>query len=308
VVPLLTVLGLFIAIVVARRKLRRKPRIDPDYMATPLIVAAGLNFDIRRLCSGVLCLGETGSGKTTGVMAWMVETLMLQRGGGLIGCPKPDDAKRWLKFAKRCGREKDVILIDPSGSHRLNFFATLLRCRGDPATKALLAGIGWSVFSEAASRGDPGRAGDDSAFWKNGQDRLIRSIILLLLLADATVTPTEILRVMYSVPSQAAIAVADWGESEWWKNSYLWQLLERAHRSATANGWMSDYRAVRDYFVMELPNLSHKTRSVFEAMVTGVADSLTKGLAAKILATDSTFDLAEAISAGKWVLIDLPIG
>ena len=286
-----------------KKKSKRPPRDSPDFLDRVMFTQNGLEFTFRDCCQGILCLGQVGSGKTTGVLQSLTNSLLRAGCGGLYLCAKPDDRSRLLKACKKIGRLDDLILIDRHARQRLNFFKSLMRVRSDPATMAQMAANGFDVFSQVAGRNQSQGWGDDGRFWGEANSRMLRSVLLLLILARMEITPLAILKVVQTIPQ-----TPDEARTPQWKESYAGKAMMRAFENAKAHGKEAEFDAVSDYVLKELPSLGLKTRSNIVAMVTGTADGLTKGLAAQILATDSTFDLSEAIQHNRVIIIDLDYG
>jgi len=46
--------------------------------------------------------------------------------GGLVLCAKKEERRQWEKWAAKCDRTDDLIIVDSSGKRRFNF---IKRCR-----------------------------------------------------------------------------------------------------------------------------------------------------------------------------------
>lgn len=287
---------------IRKGKARHRSRDSPDFLDRTVFDNSGVNFTARDACQGILCLGQVGSGKTTGVMATLIDSLLGMGCGCLYVCAKPDDRERMLRACKKAGRMKDVILVDKHAKERLSFFSTLLRVDTDYATLAQIGAAGFDVFAQVSGNNQQGW-GNDGRFWGEAQTRLIRSTLLLLLLAKIDVTPGNILKVVQTLPK-----TDDHAATDEWKQSFCGRCMHEAFLNARAENLEAEFDAVSDYFIVEIASLGLKTRSNIVAMVTGTADSLTKGLASRVFGTDSTFDLAEAIAEDRIVIVDLPYG
>lgn len=283
------------------RRGRPGKRRSTDVLDQVVFHLGGVRYTGRDCCQGALILGQVGSGKTTGVMATMIDSLLGMGAGMLYVCAKPDDRARMLAACKRAGRSRDVIVIDKTATQRLSFFRTLLRVDADMATLAQLGAQGLDVFSQVSGKSKSW--GSDNRFWEEGLNRMTRSIILLLLMAKEEVTPTTILKVATSLPKTPKHI-----RTPEWKESYCGTCLRRAYETAEACGMEAEFDAVSDYFMREIASFSLKNRSNIIAMLTGTCDSLTKGIAAKLFGTDSTFDLAEAIKGNRVIIVDFPYG
>jgi hypothetical protein len=77
-------------------------------------------WTVRNALEGVQIFGGIGSGKTSG-SGRMIATSFLKNGfGGVVMCAKPDEANEWVKYAKECGREQDLIMFSEGSKWRFN--------------------------------------------------------------------------------------------------------------------------------------------------------------------------------------------
>ena len=168
--------------------------------------------------------------------------------------------------------------------------------RSDHATQAQVAAAAFSNFVEVSDRGGSG-GGEDNRFWKHSSDRLTRNAFHLMLAAGERPSLPLLLQVVQSLPADASDL-----KGEAWRSRALNQLLRRAYQGGAGE----DYAELSAYFLGEMANLASKTKSIIQATVAGVADGVSRGLAGRLLATDSTFDLGVAIERGAVVVVDLP--
>jgi type IV secretory pathway TraG/TraD family ATPase VirD4 len=66
---------------------------------------------LAMLASHVLVFGATGSGKTSGVLAWLLQACLRARASVVLTCAKPDDAARYAAIVALSGRT-DVQRLD----------------------------------------------------------------------------------------------------------------------------------------------------------------------------------------------------
>ena len=70
---------------------------------------------------GVLILGETGSGKTSGSGRRLALNYLRAGFGGLVLCFRVDEAKLWRCYLRETGREADGRFFGVGQPHRFNF-------------------------------------------------------------------------------------------------------------------------------------------------------------------------------------------
>ncbi len=84
---------------------------------------------------GVLAVALPGAGKTSAIGPMAIMPLLRLGCGGLVLAAKVEDIADWIKWAKECGREEDLIIFSPASGHRFNFLEyTALASRRSSAT------------------------------------------------------------------------------------------------------------------------------------------------------------------------------
>jgi hypothetical protein len=271
-----------------------------DPMDKPIWSAGGVTLLTERtLCQGVLVTGQTGSGKSSGVIHNLLKAIMRAGYGCCLIAPKPGDCDDYLRIAKQCGRE-DTVVLNRGGKHKLSLFDTLLRVDESPATLAQLGQASLEVLSEVISRKD-GHSGEDATFWQGSFQNHGRCFIGVFCLASVMPTPKRLMKLQNSVPR----SVKELNSPEF-KDSFCARLLERA-RSNAKGRWEEDFETYYDYLTSTLPRLGEKTRSVVEMMMSNCLSPLLSGAGADVLASTPTFDLGELVSNNGILICDFPL-
>lgn len=76
--------------------------------------------DLKRLGQGTLIVGSVGGGKssTSGKQIAKALPRMLPDCGGLCLTTKANERESWITYAKACGRQNNLIVVNPApGSH-----------------------------------------------------------------------------------------------------------------------------------------------------------------------------------------------
>lgn len=277
----------------------RNPSVlDSEFLA----LHTGIPYLVRDLVQGgILITGQSGSGKTSGPLRKVIDSAISMNFGLTLLSAKPEDRADYLAMAAKWGRAGDVILIDETATHCLNFFDSLQLKSADPATRARQLAQSLDVFTEVASRNGTKGGGGDERFWVQAAGRMTFVLILLLILADQQVTPANILKLVTTLPRTPKDLI-----SAQWKARLCSQCLRAAFDAAKASGDSSNFTICDDYITLEICTLSPKTRTVIEAFLTGNLDILSTGIASRILASESTFDLAAAIGRNAIIIVDFP--
>ena len=99
------------------------PFIDSD--DAPLLMLDGKQgrdeWLLRHAYEGVHIFGGTGSGKTSGSGRALALTYLRLGMGGIVLCAKPGEYELWRDYARRAGREHQLIRFHPDGPYRFNF-------------------------------------------------------------------------------------------------------------------------------------------------------------------------------------------
>jgi ABC-type glutathione transport system ATPase component len=91
----------------------------------PIVWLADVSLNLNTLCSNVLVLGSSGSGKTSTSVRLLVQQLLKQQFAFCFACVKTDDYPRYLNWCKEAQR-KQIRVFQPGGDLRCNLLAILL--------------------------------------------------------------------------------------------------------------------------------------------------------------------------------------
>ena len=265
--------------------------------------AAGEPFTLDDATKGVQVWGMTGSGKTSGSGRTLAKQYLRHGFGGLVLCAKPGEAQAWTEYAKITGRAADLVVFSPSAPWRFNFLNYELTRPGAGAglTENLVALF--AAVADLAGRGAGGGSGrDDDGYWRRSLQQLLRNAIDLLVVATGRVSVPDLYRLVVSAPT-APDQPADPG---WRGRSFCWQCLARGEDAAKPGYRSHDFQVAADYWLLEFPALSDKTRSVIVSTFTSMADVLNRGVLRELFCTETTVTPDDCL-AGKVVVVDLPV-
>lgn len=204
----------------------------------PGLVLALSDDDLSR---HVIALGATGTGKTSALVNPVLRQLLSHRIGGrklgiLVMDPKADDTEQRVKhYAREAGRERDVVILSPTGSSYYPFFAGLQKLRD-------IDGIARRVLGSSADMGPW------NTYWTEGRVGLIQTALTLLVASGKPAgfdEAAEFLRsFVYDVASPAVKGRVDFVE-RLLKDSRLRPATRRRLQMAlveTQNWWQLDAR------------------------------------------------------------------
>lgn len=259
-------------------------------------------WTIRDALEGTLVTGATGSGKTSG-SGRAIALAMLKSGfGGLVLTAKPDERAVWESYCRETGRLNDLTVFGADGAQRFNFLDHELTRSGVGAGLTENLVHLFSTVLEIAERNSGGGGRDDEGYWRRSGRQLIRNGIELLALGTGRITAPDLYRVVISAPTSAAQARS----AEWQARSFCFQCLAAAEKKPKSQRQQADLEMVADYFLVEFPALSEKTRSVIVSGFTSMVDVLIRGVLRELFCTDTNLS-PEAVTDGKVILVDLPV-
>lgn len=288
----------------AKRK-RRTATNDPWCLSDGLLCLRPPAYDPWRLVDafeGTLVLGATGSGKSSGSGRALALSFLGAGFGGLVLTAKKDEPALWESYCREAGRQGDLLVFGPDRPLRYNFIDHELKRKGDGAGLTENIVNLFSAVLEIAERqgGQGGR--EDEGYWRRANRQLCRNSVDLLILALGALSIPDLYRLVVSAPTSPQQVCSD----AWRKTSFCYQCLEAADAAAKSPRQASDYTIVADYFLLEYPGLSDKTRSVIVSTFTSMIDVLNRGVLRELFCGETNVS-PEAIEDGKILVVDLPV-
>jgi hypothetical protein len=289
----------------SRKAKRPKPRTrDVWHPARPLIHWSRSGaWTLEDACSGTLVLGATGSGKTSGSGATIAKAFLKNGFGGLVLAAKPGERELWVKYCRKTGRSRDLVVFSPEESWRFNVLDYELNRlgRGTGLTDTVVNLLYVIVEMGDRNGGHSGGHGDDQ-FWRLTARQLARNAIDILALATGTISIASLLELIISAPNSAEEAASE----AWQRNSFCFQCITRADaRQKSAAQWQ-DLKTAADYFLKTYPNIASRTRSIFSLSLTAMVDVVNRNVLREAFCTTTNLT-PEAAEDGKIILIDYPV-
>jgi hypothetical protein len=266
--------------------------------------AAGETWTIADAIEGLLAVGRSGGGKSSGTGQLVCRSMIEAGFGALVLVYKSEDIRDWLSWCKAAGRSDDVILIQPSGPWRFNPLAHEAMREGDGGGYAENVVSLFSNLMELAgrNRGSGGSSGGgNDPFWGMAVQRGVRVFTGLSILATGTVSIDTIYKAFMTAPKSVAEVA-----SPAFQKSFCCRLLRQAESRLKTAAERREFEQIADYVFEERPRLGDKTRSSIDAYLTAIIDPMQRGVLHELFGTDSTFtpDLSEQ---GKIIIVGLPV-
>jgi hypothetical protein len=254
--------------------------------------------------SGVVVLGATGSGKTTGPGQLLARAYLSAGFGGLVLCAKPSEAAQWRKLGNETGRIDDFRFVDVSGNERFNFMEWAANQGGE--------GAGYTInivnlLDEIASVIEEGGAANsnngDSAFFRQALSNLLMNAVDACSLSGLRCE----LPILRALVTSAPQSLAQRDDPRWQEESVCWRALREAETATKDNpSRRPDYEECRNYWERDFPALSDRTRGVITLMFSLVARPFVTSPLLKLFGMDSTLKPEDTFD-GRVIVIDLPV-
>lgn len=277
------------------------PTTWEDWFPLIQFTRAGDQWTVQDSYAGTVMLGAPGTGKTTYV-GWRWARGFLEAGfGGLVLTAKVDEAETWARYAQKCGRSDDLLFFGPDHLARYNFLeCELAAMPGDSGAEVLnLSSLIDTLAALVDHFGGASPGGDK--FWEGTRRQLLRNTIRTLLLAEEPLTMLNMARVVDSAPIQ--------GE-QFDPDSYCFQLLDKARKSAAASGdedELFDFRTARQYWERNYGKLSDRTRSSVKATFDTLVQTFQERAIHKLFSTETTLSPDDTFIRGKIIVLDMAL-
>lgn len=260
-------------------------------------------FLLRTAYEGVLILGATGGGKTTGSGKTISQAYLKNGFGGLVLVAKADETRAWVEYARDAGRSDDLIILRPGDLWALNFInQELQRTTRGGGNSEVVVNMLLTVAEIVKGDGAKGGAQSDGGFWNSGSKVLLIKVVDLVGMARGTITIADIYDVLNSAPKSIEQSCS----VEWQKTSVCYQYLKHIyHRSKSAEE-ARDFQILEHFWMGTFPELAERTRSIFIAAITPLIDTLNRNPLRTLFCGETNFTM-RAMEEGKIIVVDLPI-
>jgi hypothetical protein len=262
----------------------------------------GQAFRLADAQTGVCVFGATGSGKTSGPAKHLAYGYLAAGFGGLVLCAKKEERQQWQQWAAETSREDDLVVIDASGSWRFNFLEWEA---SRPEEGGGLSINIVNLLDEIAIAISGHEEGSNSGkFWEDALHHMNTNLVDLPLLAGLEVS----LPLLRSIVTSGAKTPEQVNDPEWRKTSACAAILAEADK-ATAKAdaqARADFEECRDYWLVEFPNLSEKTRSIITLTFSMLVRPLITRPLRQVFSADTNIRPEDAFE-GKIILVNIPV-
>lgn len=295
---------------------------------TPLITLSGdqsgiSHWTARHAVEGVQIFGGIGSGKTSGSGRMLALKYLSAGFGGLVLTVKPDEKDLWIEYARRTGRESDLLVVEPGCKNYFNFLDYESK---DGLTENIVQVLKTVIQASA----EKAVAGGDDPFWETALDMLIFNVIDLCKLAYGRVSIQRMYDIVQALPKsdggnegggpsfrqafEAARRDVN-SQTEAWENNLSVEELRRltADEDTYETAQCAALPAARtlkfidQFFGETFLNLAEKTRSVIDFSFSGFLFRLLRDPVYTLFCSrPSTFTPEDCLN-GKIIVLNLPV-
>jgi len=253
---------------------------------------------------GVLILGGTGSGKSSGSARSLILEYLASGFGGLVLCAKIEERKRWEEYARVTERVSDLVIVSPESGLRFNFLEYMANAGKGASYTENIVNVLVDSMTNVNRQSGSGDGGDQS-FFVNASKQVIRNCIDLIKLASGGEGNIRLsLAAIYDIIRSAPRSVEEMKAKEWIDSSFGEYVLAAQKNVTPVNE--HDYRETISYFENDYARLPEKTRQSVLSTFTSSAEPLTRGELHKIFSTGIDVTPEDCFS-GKILIIDFPV-
>lgn len=164
--------------------------------------SGGIAFTVEESFRSIAFTGRMGAGKTLYGICAMFVAMCLKGFGFLCACPKPNSASQFLNWARRAGRGRDVIIVNPDGQNLFDILTWLsTRYKGEAmVTEAVLL---LEELGELLGRGRLTQQTGENRFFTDHAKRLNGAAMVIALAAFKTIPINDCLSMIQSLNKES---------------------------------------------------------------------------------------------------------
>lgn len=271
----------------------------------PLIALCGRDaFRLQDAFEGVQIFGGTGSGKSSGSGKALALAYLRAGFGGLVLCVKPDEAARWIEYARLAGRSAHVKHFRPDGQDGFNFLDyEVHRPDGIGRETFNLVNLLLKIVEASQLAEGPSGGSGENPFWQRALREMLANTVEPLQAAYGRLRIDELMEFIASAPTTPdQVRNEDWREK-----SFFYQTLCKS--IATPLGVAVPEHASRAsavYWFKTYAELDPKTRSNITATLTGTLAPFLRGVLHDRFCTNTSI-VPELTHEGAILIVDFPV-
>lgn len=279
-------------------------------------------WTLRDAVRGTQIFGGIGSGKSTGSGQTLALAYLKKGYGGLVLTGKIDETNQWIEYAKRTGRQDDLIIFSPGKGMQFNPLEYELQRKDEGGGETdNLVSLFTSIMQMGNRTGTGGGQGkSNDPFWELAMQRCLKASIDILKLSNQDITVENITKVISEAPrgndcfsnfnslvdsqdSEDANLLTDWCSKSFTVYCLAWASYNQMNEPESMV-----YNVVKGYFLADFASLSENTRSSITEQFYAFANPFRSGMLADHFAKNTSEYLKpENTFEGKIIVLDFPV-
>ena len=265
----------------------------------------GKPFRVADALTGVLAMGATGSGKTSGAAKHLALAYLAAGFGFCVLCAKKEERLQWEEWARLTGRTNDLVIFGVGSPYTFNFmnWEATRSGPGGGLTMNIVAML--DEIASALPGASTGNGGGDNQFFADAQHHMCMNAVDLCVFAGLPVT----LPLLHLIVTSAPQTPEEAADPKWMESSACAAIL-RESDLATVNASSAvraDFEVTRGYWAHEFPALSEKTRSCIVLNFSLLIRPFITRPLRQLFGLEETNISPEACFVGKIVIVDMPV-
>jgi hypothetical protein len=252
---------------------------------------------------GCYITGGLGSGKSSTVAKDIAMSFLYAGMGGLVLTVKSDETQHWLEYAKKAGREKDVVVFNAQSGLTFDFLAYLWQAGGRAASQIETI---VEIFTTLMSVGKVYSQSSGEQYFEKAVEELMRATLVILSNAGEPISINSIHRFISSLPT-----MTDQVESpEWQLKSYAGKVIANltARKTEFSPSQWGDLDIALIFLLEKWPGLDKRTSSNVESTWSGLASKFTYSPFREMYSSGCFDFIPEQITHNRMILIvDIPV-
>lgn len=305
-----------------------------SFLSKPVIKLPGTGNHLTwaELLHSVFIAGNSGSGKTSGPAAWILNDILQDkaRPGGLFLCVKQDERIRIERAIKKAGRGDDLVIISADNPYTVNALEYELFRKGkDHVEYSQVLDLMMEIFLLGENfQAGGGSGGENERFWDKALRKNLQRLMMLLVLANMPVTIANMRKILIDAFSKEDVeryqnlwvsietktgteqqkAIEEY--ERWCQSNFFLHCFDKADTRQDLNSnQIDDFQLVGDYFFKIWCKISEKTKAIVEESALGLFEPWMSG----ILKTHFSDKMSDEVrpercyEEGVLIIVDVPI-
>ncbi len=286
------------------------------------------HFSIDDALKGISIIGGTGSGKTSGSGKTIAKQFLKLGWGGLVLCAKTDEADTWRQYCRDTGREQDLVIFGNNSTNEegerivFNPIDYETKREGDGAGETLnLTNIFMNIYRMGNRISGEGETKEER-YWDTALKRCLNRVIELIKLSGEDLTYQNMVRLLtttngldeqkYFEEEAYLKEHEDFSRIEKPENYCLYCLIKAFYSHFADDMEYSQeehdaYDLVYNYFLIDMPNMGDRTKSVVTESFMGLAEPFLSGVLKKHFSGVTNLYPEWSYQQNKIIVLNFPV-